>query len=218
MKYDLVIFDFDGTLADTSLGIFNSIRHASAALGLPEIPQTQMRSFIGPPLSSAYISNFGLSGEVLETAMRLHKEYGVAHGYKELEFYNGIFSLLEYLKKAGVQTAIATLKVQPTLNKIVEEFDCSKYFDICKGADLGAPMTKAEMLRFCISQAGNIPDTKAVLVGDSIFDAEGAQEAGIDFIAVTYGFGFAKGEKFKLPCVAEADSVEELSGLFENMR
>lgn len=214
MKYSLVIFDFDGTLADTSPGIFNSIRYSSAALGLQEISESQKRSFIGPPLSTAYASNFGLSGNMLEKAMRLHKEYGVMRGYKELKFYDGIFRLLKCLKNDGIKTAIATLKVQPTINKIVEEFGCSNHFLVCKGADLDAPMTKAEMLRHCMKQAGEIPIEKTVLVGDSIFDAIAAQEAGIDFVAVTYGFGFVKDEKIEYPSVAVVNSVKELTEFF----
>lgn len=217
MRYSLVIFDFDGTLADTSPGIFNSIRHSSASLGLPEIPEEQMRSFIGPPLSSAYNSNFGLEGRSLEDAMRLHKEYGVSKGYKELSFYDGIFQLLGNIKEHGALTAIATLKVQPTIDKIISEFGCGALFELCKGADLASPMTKAEMLKLCMKQAGDIPAEKTVLVGDSSFDAVGALEAGIDFIAVTYGFGFKKDVEIQYPHIACADSVEELRKLFDSM-
>ena len=215
MKYKLVIFDFDGTLADTSPGIFNSIRHSSAVLGLPAISENQMRSFIGPPLSSAYSDNFGLSGELLDKAMRLHKEYGVAQGYKELCFYDGIFDLMEQLKNGDTVTAIATLKVQATVDKIVDEFDCSRYFDICKGADLNNPMTKAEMIKHCMALAGNIQPVDTVLVGDSSFDAIGAQEVGIDFVAVTYGFGFTSYEDLACPCVAKLDTVRDLTAFFK---
>lgn len=212
----LVIFDFDGTLADTSPGIFNSIRHASQTLGLPAISERQMRSFIGPPLASAYESNFGLSGQTLERAMQLHKQYGVERGFRELKFYGGIFALLDELKDRGVKTAVATLKVQPTVDKIVKEFDCAKYFSLCRGADLAAPMTKAQMLQYCMESAGVCAE-ETVLVGDSRFDAEGAQQAGTDFIAVTYGFGFVRGGAIEQPHIAAADSVEELTALLLNM-
>lgn len=217
MKYKLVIFDFDGTLADTSPGIFNSIRYSSSVLGMKVIPEEQMCSFIGPPLKNAYIDNFGLSGETLERAMQLHKEYGVSNGYKELKFYDGIFDFLSQLKGMGIKTAIATLKVQPTINKIIEEFSCKEYFDIWKGVDLSSPMTKADMLRYCMKQISDVSAEQTVLIGDSKFDAAGAEEAGIDFIAVTYGFGFSNSEKIDYPYVARIKTVGELSDLFAVM-
>lgn len=184
----LVIFDMDGTLADTSEGIFNSIRCTQKMMDLPEITYEQMLSHVGPPMEESYHRNFGLTGEKLQQAVKFHKEYAMQKGYRELKVYDGIIDLLKELRKNKIKTAIATLKAQSTAEKIADEY-FPDLFDLIIGADANTPKTKAQMLLECINKT-QVKKENAVLVGDSIYDANGAAEAEIDFIAVTYGFGF----------------------------
>lgn len=121
--------------------------------------------------------------------MELHKEYAVKQGYREIKVYPGVPQLLERLQREGVKTAVATLKAQTTADKIFAEFGLSTAFDLVLGTDASAPKTKAQLLEECLDRL-QCAKGHAVLVGDSKYDAEGAQQAGIDFIAVTYGFGF----------------------------
>lgn len=188
-RYDLVIFDLDGTIADTSPGILNSIRYVQQKMRLPAITKEQMYSHVGPPMEESYRRNFGLEGEELRRAVELHKEYAVKQGFREIEIYPGIPQLLERLHREGVKTAMATLKAQTTADKIFVEFGLSTAFDLVLGTDAAAPKTKAQLLEECLYRL-QCAKERAVLVGDSKYDAEGAQQAGIDFIAVTYGFGF----------------------------
>ena len=190
-RYDLVIFDLDGTIADTSPGILNSIRYVQKQMGLPEITLEQMYSHVGPPMEESYRRNFWLEGEELRRAVELHKEYAVKQGYREIEVYPGIPQLLGRLHEEGVKTAVATLKAQATAEKIFAEFGLSRMFYLVLGTDAAAPKTKAQLLEECLIKLSCAKE-RAVLVGDSKYDAEGAQQAGIDFIAVTYGFGFKR--------------------------
>lgn len=184
----LVIFDMDGTLADTSEGVFNSIRYTQKMMNLPPITEEQMYSHVGPPMEESYHRNFGLTGEKLQQAVKYHKEYAMQKGYRELKVYDGIPELLDNLHKQGILTAVATLKAQSTAEKIVSEYFPDK-FDLIVGARQEQPMTKSKMLTYCLDRL-SINKDDAVLVGDSIYDLHGAEQAGIDFIAVTYGFGF----------------------------
>lgn len=188
-KYKLVIFDMDGTLADTSPGILNSIRYVQNKMKLPEISLEQMYSHVGPPIEESYRRNFGLEGDRLAKAISLHKKYALAQGYKEIQWYNGIVELLNQLKNSGFIIAIATLKSYGTMMKIIDNFDMSDKFDIITGVTGKNLVNKTQLLKYCIETA-KIKKEDAVLVGDSKYDALGAVEAGIDFIAVTYGFGF----------------------------
>lgn len=192
-KYELIIFDLDGTLADTSPGILNSIRYAQKMMDLPEITLEQMYSHVGPPMEESYHRNFGLTGEQLKQAVSYHKEYAMKQGYKEIELYKGISELLAELKKHGYKTAVATLKAHSTAVKIFESLNLSDKFDIIKGVEINAPMTKAQLLEYCLNQTDTSKE-KALLIGDSIYDAVGAQEAEIDFLGVNYGFGFKSKE------------------------
>lgn len=189
-RYKLVIFDFDGTLADTSSGIFGSIRFVQKEMNLPQITLEQMYSHVGPPMEESYRRNFHLDGRELERAVTLHRNYAIRQGYKELKLYDGILTLLDELRRSGCKTAVATLKAHETLMKILEEFTLAERFDVAVGVPTGQVVTKAELLEKCVNRF-RINKKEAVLVGDSEYDAAGAAEAGIDFAAVTYGFGFS---------------------------
>ncbi len=209
-KYKLVIFDLDGTLADTSPGIYNSIRYTQQRMLLPAISTEQMRSFIGPLSRDSYHRCFHLSGEQLDAALSFHKEYAMNRGYRELTFYDGIPRLLGLLRDEGMQTAVATLKAHTTAVKILETFGMMNTFDVVAGTDNYHPVTKAQLLEHCMESL-SVSEKDAVLIGDSTFDALGAAQAGIDFIAVTYGFGFrnaADAEGYS--CIAVCDSPDEL--------
>lgn len=215
-QYKLVIFDMDGTIADTSPGIFNSIRYTEEKMGLPEITYEQMYSHVGPPMEESYNRNFGLTGEKLKQAVMYHKEYAIMQGFKELEFYDGVLSLVDELRKNGVKTAVATLKAHATIVKIFETFGISDKFDEVIGVNQDDPMTKAQLLEYCAEKLG-VDKSEAVLIGDSKYDAVGAMQAGIDFIAVTYGFGFkseADASEYANVCVC--DSVEKLEAFLIN--
>lgn len=208
-RYKLVIFDMDGTLADTSPGIINSIHYVQKNMNLPEITLEQMYSHVGPPMEESYNRNFGLTGNELRKAVELHKEYAVNYGYKEIVWYDGISELLDELKKAEYITAIATLKAQSTVVKILDYFNMQNKFDIVIGTDSKAPMSKSQLIEHCIEKS-RISKEQAVLIGDSIYDAIGAKESNIDFITVTYGFGFINGEVEIPNCIAVCDNVREI--------
>lgn len=195
-NYKLVIFDLDGTIADTSPGIFNSIRYAQRMMNLPHLSEVQMRSHVGPPIEESYNRNFGLTGEKLSKAIEYHKEYAVKQGYKELLVYDGIVPLLTTLKKAGIMTAVATLKAHSTAVKIFENLNISDRFNVIIGADPDNPKSKSQMIDHCMNTLV-ISKSETVLIGDSKYDAIGAEKSGIDFIAVTYGFGFKPNDKIR---------------------
>ena len=142
-KYKLVIFDMDGTIADTSPGIFNSIRYTEEKMGLPEITYEQMYSHVGPPMEESYNRNFGLTGDELKKAVMYHKEYAITQGFKELKIYDGMLPLIDELRKNGIKTAVATLKAHATIIKIFESFGISDKFDEVIGVSQDEPKTKA---------------------------------------------------------------------------
>lgn len=212
-EYKFVIFDLDGTLADTSAGVVNSVRYVQKKMGLPEITREQLYSHVGPPMEESYNRNFGLTGEKLRQAVELHKEYAVTNGYRELTVYDGIYELLSGLRAKGIKTGVATLKAQTTAEKIFAEYKLDKLFDVVTGTDSANPKSKAQLLQECIAAAG-ADKAEVVLIGDSSYDAIGAEQAGIDFIAVTYGFGFKSEEDAKkFPHIAVCKSVREVQDL-----
>lgn len=213
--YELIIFDMDGTIADTSRGIINSIRYTIREMNLPEIGLEKMYSHVGPPMEESYHRNFGLVGDSLIRAISLHKEYALKKGYQELAIYDGMEDLLSELHKRGYKMAVATLKPHTTVMKILQNVGLIDKFDLVIGANTECPMTKSQQIEMCVSKLGSAK-AKTVLVGDSVHDAVGAANAQIDFIAVTYGFGFSPEKDIPYPHVAKCASPSDIRAFFGN--
>ncbi len=216
-NYKLILFDFDGTLADTSPGILNSIEYVTSKLNLKEISLEEKYTFIGPPMEESYKRVFSLEEAKLSNAVKYHKEYALLKGYKEVKIYPGITELLKKLKENNKLIGVATLKAETTANKILEEFKIDSYFDVVKGTNINKKQSKEDLIYDAINTL-YINKDETILIGDSIYDAIGAMKADISFIGVTYGFGFKNKEDIKnMNCISMCDSVEELKRLLEDL-
>lgn len=201
--YTTIIFDLDGTLLNTSEGVLNSVKYALDKMGLEQLPYEKAKRFIGPPLQEGFEKVAGLTGEAIDLAVFHYRENYKKHGaIFEAEVYDGIIDVLKHLKNDGKKLCVATLKPEDSAKRVLEHFGLAQYFDYI-GGNKEEKSTKAGLIAEGLNATGVTPD-KAVLIGDSIFDLYGAQEAGVDFIAAAYGFGPDEGFPEK-ECVAICD-------------
>lgn len=210
MEYDLVIFDLDGTLLDTSPGIFGSVRYAEQTLNLTPITDEELREFVGPPPKDMYKKKYNLSDEDAMKATNAHRKYGIEKAIYEAEKYDGMEEVLRELKDRNIKLAVATLKKQNIAEKVLEHFDIKDYFDAIVGMNDEETLTKKMTIEKVIDMT---EASKALMVGDSEYDYNGASEAGITFIGVTYGFGFKKGESYSFKI---ANSISDLEKILKN--
>ena len=185
----LVLFDFDGTLADTSEGIINSHKYAHKMMGR-EIPSDEvLYSVIGGPLLQTYMNRFGFNENEAIEAVKYYREFYAKQGINEAKLYPGIKDLLITLKQNGIFAGVATLKAEKFAKIMSENLGIAEYFSVIHGIDANDKSSKADIIKRCLEDTGtNFSD--ALMVGDSIHDYNGAQEAGVDFAGVIYGFGF----------------------------
>jgi len=197
-KYQVVLFDLDGTLIDTSQGIFNSVRYAEQKMGFEPIADEDLGRFVGPPPMQSYMINHGASEEAAREATKYHREYGLKYGIYEAEVYPGIAELLGDLKSKGIKLGVCTLKRQDVAEKVLEHFGLLPYFDVVVGIDQQESLTKSGTIDIALQSMQKDDKEYVVLVGDSVYDAEGAAEAGVDFIGVLYGFGLKEEHNHEL--------------------
>lgn len=188
--YDVVLFDLDGTLTNPAEGITKSVEYALNRYGISVADRRELEPFIGPPLIDSFMKYYGFSKEQAVEAVEVYREYFRVKGLYENEVYPGIPALLQNLKAAGKILLIASSKPEEFVLRILEHFDLLQYFDAVGGAAMDETRTKKEEVLEYILEKAKISDrSRCILVGDRKFDVNGAHEAGMDALAVTYGFG-----------------------------
>lgn len=191
MTYQYILFDLDGTITKSGIGIINSVEYALHKMGVEIEDREILKKFIGPPLSESFQTIYKMSPEEAECAVRYYREYYSEKGIFENEVYDGFIDTLKKLKAAGKSLAVATSKPEQYAKKIAERFGFSKYFDKICGATMDDSRSrKADVIRYTIDTLGLEEKKEQVLmVGDRENDICGAKENGLASMGVLYGYG-----------------------------
>lgn len=192
MKYQVVLFDLDGTVTDSGPGIMNSVQYALGRFGITNPDKAVLRRFVGPPLDDSFKRFFGFSPEEAAKAVQYYREYYSAGGIFENAVYDGMEDTLRQLKAAGCRIYLATSKPQVFSEQILEHFGLTSCFDGIVGSFLdGTRVNKAEVVAEALRQAGITSENRslAVMVGDREYDIIGAHSHGIDAVGVLFGYG-----------------------------
>ncbi len=193
MKPSLAIFDFDGTLGDTTGIILTTMAATFKAMGQPPLSEAQYRSVIGLPLEKCFSSLIPLDEEgEAKYAAAYRKMFDELDRKGAVLLYPGVLETLQELKAQGVRLAIASSRHRHTLDRYVSELGLASLVEMTVGAD---DVTKAkpdpEPVNI-ILRTLNVPAGEAVMVGDAPYDILMGRAAGCRTIAVTYGNGTAE--------------------------
>ena len=202
MRYDAVIFDLDGTLIDSSEGIVHAAEETIRMLGYPEIPREELISYIGPPIGNSIIARNGFDGDELKRFNPLFRELYKNEHLMKAEIYPDIMELLEDLRDS-VFVGIATNKRIDYTLILLENLGISRLCDTIQGLDMEGTLSKKDLIEKCIKTSGIKDRRRIVVVGDTEMDARAAKECGVDFIGVTFGFGFKNNADVGYGCAAE---------------
>lgn len=188
--YKYVLFDLDGTLTNSELGITTCVQHALKKFGIEVEDRTVLRPFIGPPLGESFQVFYGLSKEESEQAIVYYRERFSVKGLYENEVYEGVEKTLQMLKDSGKKLIVATSKPEKFTMIILEHFDLLKYFDFVAGATMdGSRGEKADVIRYALEKCSIEDKSDVIMIGDRKFDILGAKENGLKSMGVLYGFG-----------------------------
>lgn len=188
-NYDMVLFDLDGTLTDSEPGIIGSVQQALTRMNFPIPEREVLRKFIGPPLWHSFVSFCSMTEEQSEQAVQLYREtYNVSGAFLNLP-YPGAVPLLDAIKSTGIPLAVATSKPDNITFRVLDYFKLTPYFDFIAAPGENEHSSKKKELIVSALEGCKIAPERAVMVGDTHYDAIGAREAGTDFIGALYGFG-----------------------------
>ena len=203
LRYDYVLFDFDGTVADTGEGIRRSVAYSLEKLGRIVPDKAVLDRFIGPPLHDSYAQYFGMDDAEAERAVSAYRERYVDVGLYESALYPGIGMLLRALHRSGVYVAIASAKPQFMIERLAAHFGIDKYLDAIVGIGLDRHSgDKREQILRALPEGAD--RARACMVGDRRFDIEAAKALGLS--AIGAGYGYAEAGELE---AAGADAVYE---------
>lgn len=188
MAKENLFFDLDGTLVNTMEGIFNSFKYSFAFFNLEEPDEVTLRTFIGPPLHFSFQNHFKADLKTADLYVEKYREYYNKEGILQCSLYDGIKEMCRVLSEK-YNLYVTTSKPTHYAKIILEKLDIISYFKEISGSEKDKPdNTKSQVINYVISKYNLNPET-CLIIGDTKFDGEGAEETGIDFYAVTYGFG-----------------------------
>jgi len=172
-----VLFDFDGTLADTNNLIINSFRHIYEKFQKDkDMDEKYILSTFGEPLITTMNRDFDMHN--IEDVIASYREYQVERFNDEVFLYDKVTETLEFLKNRNISMGIVTSRLRKSTMDALENFKIIQYFDsIITADDTEVHKPNKEPLMMALNQLNKNPD-QTLFVGDSKFDMECAINAG----------------------------------------
>lgn len=185
--YDLIVFDWDGTIADSLHGIVETMTAAIAHCRLEPRSEQQIRDIIGLGLVEAMQKLFpGMGTSSQNNLINSYREIYYSTTVNTLSLFPSARPCLEALDSAGYLLAVATGKSRRGLDRALKESGLSDFFHFTRCADETFSKPHPQMLEELLNESG-IDSEKALMVGDSEYDLQMAMNANIAGAAVTYG-------------------------------
>lgn len=202
-----LLFDLDGTIADSFEGIANSFRHCLQVVGAAEPPQHVVDAIAGPPMLET-LRGLLDEGSAMQAFQAYRSRY-VDVGWRENVIFDGMDALVRDLHGQGRTLAIATSKNENSARRILEHFGIEQYFTVIAGAsDDMTRAAKHQVVEHAIAQVSG----PYVMVGDRSHDIEGAGK--FDIPAAYVRWGYAVGDESS-GARWTVDTVEDLRGLLD---
>ena len=212
-----ILFDLDGTLIDSSEGITKSAQYALSHFGIDEPDRNSLFFFIGPPLINTFMEHYGFTKERALEAVEKYRERYNKIGIFECSLFPGVKECIEALKAAGYRIGLASSKTEKSCERILEHFGILDMFDEVVGATFdGRIDTKEEVLNEVMRRWSDIPRDEMCLIGDTMFDIEGANRVNVPSIAVSFGFGEVN-EMVSAGAKAVIDDIRQLPDVLSRL-
>jgi len=212
-NYELIIFDWDGTLMDSVARIVSCMQSAAKVVELTIPSADSVKNIIGLSLPKAVTTLFPDSNkQQMEEVIAQYKHHYVAVDKTPTPLFDDAVHLLSQLRESNKLLAVATGKARVGLERVWQLSDTKHFFHTSRCADEALSKPDPEMITSILSEL-SIPAEKAIMIGDTSYDLEMARRAGVASIGVTYGVHDKETLALYEP-KAIVDSLAELYALF----
>ena len=208
-RFELLVFDWDGTLLDSAGAIVSAIQAACRDLDLPEPPDERARHVIGLGLGDALRHAVPELPEARYPQMvERYRHHYLSHDH-ELQLFVGAAELIEDLARTGFLLAVATGKSRLGLDRALEASGLGAFFQSSRCADECFSKPHPQMLEELMDEFA-VPRERTLMIGDTTHDLQMARNAGVAALAVAYGAHPAAALDALAP-LARLHRVEELA-------
>ena len=213
MKYNIVIFDLDGTLLNTIGDLAASVDYVMRSRNLPEHTDAEYRQMVGGGIKRlverALPAELAANEAYVDECVTQFRRYYVDNIDRHTRPYEGMCELLRELGSRGASVAVASNKFQHGTERLVAKFFGDVDFVAIEGNREGAPLKPDPQIVNNILQKAGVEHAKTVMIGDAGIDIRTAAAAGIDSVGVSWGFRFAE-ELFEAGATRVVTTAAEL--------
>ena len=220
--FQIVGFDLDGTLLDTSQDLGAALNHALSLIGRPAVEAHVVRDLIGGGARQMLDKALSVTGgkEDIDAAA-LHREL-IAYYQQHIAVYSRLYpggaAMLDALAERGVKLAVVTNKLEVLARQLLDDLRFGdRFFTIIGGDTLGPGRAKPrpDLILEMIARADAGPGARAAFVGDTSFDTRAARAAGLPCVAVRFGYNDLPADQ--LGADAVIDHYDELVPTLERL-
>jgi phosphoglycolate phosphatase len=184
---DLIIFDLDGTLIDTSTDIAVSVNHALTMSGITEIDKQTIINYVGNGARNLFVNMLpGKTAAEIDALLRDYSVYYDNHLRDNTRLYPGVAETIDHYKTK--KKAVISNKSESFSKRILDGLKILDKFDLVLGAESVKKMKPDPLPVLTVMQMLNVPKEKTVMIGDGVNDIKAGLAAGVHTCAVTYGF------------------------------
>lgn len=186
-NFKLVIFDWDGTLMDSASRIVSSMTATANDLAMQVPTPDDIRNIIGLSLEKAAYQLFGdISTQQVSDVIEVYRKHYIELDTTPTPLFDGSFEVIERLEQQGYKLAVATGKGSRGLDRVLTETQLKSKFHASRGADQARSKPDPLMLEQILLEL-NVDVEHALMVGDTSYDLEMAQNIGMKSLGVSYG-------------------------------
>ncbi len=186
-----ILFDLDGTLADSSSGILWSFRATLDKIGLPA-DEAKLRQLIGPPLGESF-GILGVEADRIDEVVAIYRAYYAERGVYQAELYGGVAATLLALSQQGVRLGVATAKRVDFARQMLATLGVAEYFDQICGATIDLQVTsKFDIMTMVLDRWTIAQRLDVWMVGDRHYDMVAARAHEVRAVGALWGLGTAQ--------------------------
>jgi phosphoglycolate phosphatase len=185
-QFDLIVWDWDGTLADSTGMITDALLNAAAQVGLPTLSSSEASSIIGLGLREAIHTLYGDIPAAQAQALATQYSSNYYAGESRIPLFAGAVDTIKTLNKRGFKLAVATGKGRRGLNLALQHCALTHYFHATRTVDECFSKPHPQMLHELMEALVVLPE-RTLMIGDTSYDLQMAKNAGVSAVGVTYG-------------------------------